>query len=384
MRRIAPLSEKQLRMLDLVLERLLSTGQPTPGRALRMSTPLGEEKQTTDLLASLTPLYLTHVVHGIHDNFWMTPRGFLASSLGERAATIVEAMLEFFRIRFARDPAFERYTWDDLKTDGVATTDDDFKLVFSVIGVFGLGGGGSGGLGPPPNLSYAIPYDVEKMRPLRTAMDYLLHREAAVRASELELKALNEEHRRGEYLATSGEDDEEDGEEDAVAGPISDARILVFISHSARDVEHARALVECIEACLEVPDGTIRCTSVPGYRLEPGSDAHEALRMSLKHCAIVIGLLTENSLQSSYVIMELGAAWALRKTTCPLLAEGVDYAQLPGPLTATHATRINDPHDLTQLMETVAKETGLRHRNRSRGSAAVEKFVRGAASRGHR
>lgn len=379
MRPSVTLSEQQLRMLDLVLERLQSTGQPTPGRTLRMSAPLGEEEQTAAVLASLTPQYLARVVQGTQDNYWMTPRGFLASSLGERAASIVEAMLEFFRTRFARDPAFERYAWDDLRADGVASTDNDFKLVLSIIGVFGLGAGGGGGPGPPPSLSYAVPHDVEKMRPLRTATQYLLHREAAVRASERDLKAWEEKLRRAQDLAPLAYQ-----EEQAVHDAIDSAGVLMFISHSPRDVEHATALVECIESSLEIPDGTIRCTSVPGYKLDPGSDAHEALRTSLAHCVVVIGLLTENSLQSSYVIMELGAAWALRKTICPLLGEGIEYAQLPGPLTATHATRIDNQNDLAQLIETLARETGLKHRNRSKGMAALQTFVSRATQRGSR
>src|SRR5918992_5749359 len=54
--------------------------------------------------------------------------------------------------------------------------------------------------------------------------------------------------------------------------------ISIFISHSAKDVELVKAFVACLEACIEVPDTAIRCTSVPGYRLAPGDVSDDVLR----------------------------------------------------------------------------------------------------------
>jgi hypothetical protein len=81
-----------------------------------------------------------------------------------------------------------------------------------------------------------------------------------------------------------------------------------------------------------VPDKAIRCTSVSGYELAVGDVGDEVLRANLEQCSVVIGLLTEESLNSGYVIMELGAAWGLKKTTCALLAPSIDFERMPGPL----------------------------------------------------
>ena len=104
--------------------------------------------------------------------------------------------------------------------------------------------------------------------------------------------------------------------------------IRIFISHSAKDVALATALVHCLEASLELPDGVLRCTSVHGYKLDPGDNADTSLRQSIEDCFVVVGLITPSSIQSGYVVMELGAAWGLRKKTYPVLGNGADFKSL--------------------------------------------------------
>lgn len=152
--------------------------------------------------------------------------------------------------------------------------------------------------------------------------------------------------------------------------------IKVFISHSANDSTLAKAFVDCLEACLEVPGKAIRCTSVPGYKLAPGDVSDEVLRDNLEECSVVVGLLTEQSLSSGYVLMELGAAWALKKTTCALLAPSIGFNRLPGPLARVHAIKADSDHDLASLMETIAETTGLTLANRAKSTAGINAFVR--------
>lgn len=151
--------------------------------------------------------------------------------------------------------------------------------------------------------------------------------------------------------------------------------IRVFISHSAKDATIIKALVECIEACVEVPDNGIRCTSIPGYKLAPGDIADEALRENLEQCSVVIGFLTEESLRSGYVVMELGAAWGLKKTTCALLAPSIEFKSMPGPLGRLHAVKADSSHDVAAVMEVIAEKTGWVPRNRARFMSAVNTFV---------
>lgn len=155
--------------------------------------------------------------------------------------------------------------------------------------------------------------------------------------------------------------------------------IKVFISHSGKDVALATALVHCLDKCLQLSDGDIRCTSVPGYRLDPGSDAHETLRTNLEQCKAVIGLLTDESLKSGFVFMELGAAWGLRKITYPLLGATIDFGRIPGPLATTHAIKVNSETDIAHLVDVIATSAGIIVHNRAKVTDAVRTFVDEAA-----
>ncbi|WP_170319784.1 toll/interleukin-1 receptor domain-containing protein [Polyangium spumosum] len=157
--------------------------------------------------------------------------------------------------------------------------------------------------------------------------------------------------------------------------------VLAFISHSSRDKELAKALVDCLEACIQFigAESAIRCTSVEGHQLDPGDHAGEVLRQNLEQCKVVLGLLTKEGLKSSFVTMELGAAWALKKRTCALLTRDVAFSRIPGPLRERHAIKVESAEQMTQLMESIAKETGLQMRSATKVAAEVNQFVAKAA-----
>ncbi|MGO8999833.1 MAG: toll/interleukin-1 receptor domain-containing protein [Polyangiaceae bacterium] len=155
--------------------------------------------------------------------------------------------------------------------------------------------------------------------------------------------------------------------------------VRIFLSHASEDVDLAKRFITLIEAGLHAPDGTIRCTSVPGYKLEAGDDPADVLRSNLAGCGVVVGLLTPASLASRYVLMELGAAWAFKKRACQLLAPGVPFADLPGPFARIHALKMSDSADVADLLDTMSRHTGLsRRENSAKMQAALEEFVAAA------
>jgi hypothetical protein len=87
----------------------------------------------------------------------------------------------------------------------------------------------------------------------------------------------------------------------------------LFISHGGQDSEVAEALIDFLRAALNIPAEAIRCTSVNGYKLRIGDKIDEQLREDVLSAKVLIGIITPNSIESAYVIFELGARWGGEK-----------------------------------------------------------------------
>lgn len=125
---------------------------------------------------------------------------------------------------------------------------------------------------------------------------------------------------------------------DLAAQEIDDAiarrtrRVRLFISHAHADSVLAARFVDTLEAAFAIPPGALRCTSVPGYQLDIGTMAADALRRELGAAACVVALLTPNSIGNDWVLFELGATWVNAVAVIPLLAGGLQNKDLPGAL----------------------------------------------------
>lgn len=151
--------------------------------------------------------------------------------------------------------------------------------------------------------------------------------------------------------------------------------IKIFISHSAIDEKLAAALVDCIYSCIVLDDEDIRCTSVPGHKLSIGSDAATLLRDELDSTSVVIGLLTNNAIRSSWVLFELGSTWGAQKKIQPLLADDINYNDLPGPLTGSHAAKLSSKNDLTQFVSELSSTINAKPRTPAKIDAAISKLI---------
>lgn len=140
----------------------------------------------------------------------------------------------------------------------------------------------------------------------------------------------------------------------------------IFISHSSKDSDVAASLIELLRAALNISAERIRCTSVQGYKLKGGASTDETLRKEVHDAAVFIGLITKESLQSAYVLFELGARWGAGRHLLPVLASGTSSNVLRGPLTGINALRLDDIADIHQIVDDIAKEL-----NKSKGSASA-------------
>lgn len=106
----------------------------------------------------------------------------------------------------------------------------------------------------------------------------------------------------------------------------------IFISHSHKNRNAAKALIDFLLSGLSLEDKEIRCTSVPGHQLRFGKSISELLKSDINIAPVVIALISLESRDSDWVLFELGAAWGLERNIFPILGPGLKVRDLPGPL----------------------------------------------------
>lgn len=115
------------------------------------------------------------------------------------------------------------------------------------------------------------------------------------------------------------------------------SEIRLFISHSSTDSVLVEHLVEFLQVALNLSASKIRCTSINGYRLPGGVNTDEQLKREVHEADVLIGVISSDSLQSLYVVFELGARWGAGRLLYPLLVPGTTAKILGGPLAGLNA-----------------------------------------------
>jgi hypothetical protein len=156
--------------------------------------------------------------------------------------------------------------------------------------------------------------------------------------------------------------------------------IKLFLSHSSQDRKLAEALVELVTGTIKITDEAIRCTSVPGFKLSTGDHTSSKLKEELKGASVVVGLLTQQSLTSSYVLFELGAAWGADTRIKPLLGPDVDYPDLQGPLKENNVAKVSDRNAMVQLIHELADILGVETKSGMRIDRRVTSFLEEVSS----
>jgi hypothetical protein len=136
-------------------------------------------------------------------------------------------------------------------------------------------------------------------------------------------------------------------------------RPKIFISHRHKDEEIVRALVDCMKTYFHIDRQDIRCTSIRPYRLPVGEDTSDRLRDEITDAEVVLGILTTDTLASSYVAFELGSAWGQRVWTCPLLACGANQSHIPDPIRGLSPLFLSKDGDCFQLLNDMEGFTSL-------------------------
>lgn len=153
------------------------------------------------------------------------------------------------------------------------------------------------------------------------------------------------------------------------------AEVAVFISHQSADISLTRAIVQLLEKALKLPARRIRCTSLDGYRLPVGADTDTQLLREVFAARVFLGVITPSSVESQYVLFELGARWGAKTHLAPLLARGADYKKLTGPLAGLNALKLSDRNQVLQLIEDTAQHLEIDLEPLSSFQTAVDELV---------
>ncbi len=150
----------------------------------------------------------------------------------------------------------------------------------------------------------------------------------------------------------------------------------IFISHSSRDTQTASALIDLLTRALALRSESIRCTSVAGFELDAGANAENQLKAEVVASEVLISLISEHSLQSTYVMFELGARWGFGRPLIPILVGAILPGDLRAPLSALHAVRGDSEERVHSLLDTVAKHLGAVVERPSAYLAQLRLFVK--------
>jgi len=137
----------------------------------------------------------------------------------------------------------------------------------------------------------------------------------------------------------------------------------IFISHSSADEIIANQLINVLRNALNIDPMSIRCTSVPGYKLEGGVNTDDRLREEVNSCRVLLGLVSAASLESIYVLFELGARWGQRGALKPLVYTKSIFSNVSGPLANLHIINISIKAEIYQLIAEIADILDVKAQN---------------------
>ena len=105
------------------------------------------------------------------------------------------------------------------------------------------------------------------------------------------------------------------------------------------------AITRLFQKALQLEDGEIRCTSVTPFNLPSGANTDATLRKEIKQAKLMVGVLTQDSAESYYVLAELGARWGMDKALMVFRSPNFLFSSFSGPLANLTISPI-DTHEI--------------------------------------
>lgn len=153
-----------------------------------------------------------------------------------------------------------------------------------------------------------------------------------------------------------------------------------FISHRETDGAIAESAVALLLESFQIEIEDVFCSSVPGHSLKFGASIEQQIRDDIRDGDVLLALLTKDSLRSTWVLFELGAAWGLKRLAIPILGPGVAYRDLPTTLSSYPCISIDEPEQkvrarIEDALKQIAADIGLTRKTGGRQVNAVDRLM---------
>lgn len=134
----------------------------------------------------------------------------------------------------------------------------------------------------------------------------------------------------------------------------------VLISHAESDNRVADEIARFIGSVCGLDKKQILCTSVDGYRLDPGEEWLDALQRSIRDGDLIVFLISSAFMTSDFCGFELGAAWMAEDQyqRFPMRFPDVPSARLTALPGAWHCPPVSDDA-LSLLVDRIVQRCGL-------------------------
>jgi len=139
--------------------------------------------------------------------------------------------------------------------------------------------------------------------------------------------------------------------------PRNDHRIKIFLSHASADMVLGRKVRNLISQ-------NFNAQVFATEDLSAGEKWETKLRNELSAADVVVALLTPGSIASSWVLQEIGAAWALRKPIIPLVTRIEVLNSMPislEPHQAIELAGVDKPEDVERFLSALDESLAAAH-----------------------
>ena len=125
----------------------------------------------------------------------------------------------------------------------------------------------------------------------------------------------------------------------------------VFLSYSAKDKEWVKAF-----------SSELKKSGLDAWfdaaQLAPGERWRDRVQDALRESRFLIAIVSPSSIHSPWTFFEIGAAVADHKRIIPVLTGGVDWGDLPSPLTQFQGLKEQEPADAARRVAEVLTAAG--------------------------